>query len=132
MLRAKIEMSSPNITLRDPVLYRIIHAPHYRTGTQWCIYPTYDFAHPIQDAIEGITHSLCSAEFKEHRPLYEWVLQELEIPEPPKQREFGRLNLTGQVTSKRYLRELVEGGFVDGWDDPRLPTLMAYRRRGVS
>ncbi|MFD2700377.1 glutamine--tRNA ligase/YqeY domain fusion protein [Paenibacillus shunpengii] len=132
VLRAKIEMSSPNITLRDPVLYRIIHAPHYRTGTQWCIYPTYDFAHPIQDAIEGITHSLCSAEFKEHRPLYEWVLQELEIPEPPKQREFGRLNLTGQVTSKRYLRELVEGGFVDGWDDPRLPTLMAYRRRGVS
>lgn len=132
VLRAKIEMSSPNITLRDPVLYRIIHAPHYRTGTQWCIYPTYDFAHPIQDAIEGITHSLCSAEFKEHRPLYEWVLQELEIPEPPKQREFGRLNLTGQVTSKRYLRELVEGGFVDGWDDPRLPTLMAYRRKGVS
>ncbi|MCM3782676.1 glutamine--tRNA ligase/YqeY domain fusion protein [Neobacillus mesonae] len=132
VLRAKIDMSSPNINLRDPVLYRIVHAAHYRTGTDWCIYPMYDFAHPIQDSIEGITHSLCSAEFKDHRPLYEWVLQELEVTEPPKQREFGRLNLSGLVTSKRYLRELVEGGHVDGWDDPRLPTLMAFRRRGVS
>ena len=132
VLRAKIDMSSPNINLRDPVLYRIIHAPHYRTGVDWCIYPMYDFAHPIQDAIEGITHSLCSIEFRDHRPLYEWVLTELEIPEPPKQREFGRLNITGVVTSKRYLRELVAEGYVDGWDDPRLPTLKGLRRRGFT
>ncbi|ANF98836.1 glutamine--tRNA ligase [Paenibacillus bovis] len=132
VLRAKIDMASPNMTLRDPVLYRIIHAPHYRTGTEWCIYPMYDFAHPIQDMLEGITHSLCSIEFKEHRPLYEWVLHELEVKEPPKQREFGRLNITGVVTSKRYLRELVEGGYVDGWDDPRLPTLQGMRRRGYT
>jgi glutaminyl-tRNA synthetase len=132
VLRAKIDMSSPNVNLRDPVLYRIIHAEHYRTGTTWCVYPMYDFAHPIQDWIEGITHSLCSAEFKDHRPLYEWVLTELEVTEPPKQREFGRLNISGYVTSKRYLRELVEGGFVDGWDDPRLPTLKGLRRRGVT
>jgi len=132
VLRAKIDMASPNPTLRDPALYRIIHAPHYRTGNDWCIYPMYDFAHPIQDAIEGITHSLCSIEFKDHRPLYEWVMQELEIREAPKQREFGRLNITGVVTSKRYLRELVEGGYVSGWDDPRLPTLMGLRRRGVT
>lgn len=132
VLRAKIDMSSPNINLRDPVLYRIIHAPHYRTGVDWCIYPMYDFAHPIQDAIEGITHSLCSIEFRDHRPLYEWVLTELEFPEPPKQREFGRLNITGVVTSKRYLRELVAEGYVDGWDDPRLPTLKGLRRRGFT
>ncbi|MFB4323722.1 glutamine--tRNA ligase/YqeY domain fusion protein [Priestia sp. BR_2] len=132
VLRAKIDMSSPNMNLRDPVLYRIIHAEHYRTGTTWFVYPMYDFAHPIQDWIEGITHSLCSAEFKEHRPLYEWVLAELEVTEPPKQREFGRLNISGYVTSKRYLRELVEGGFVDGWEDPRLPTLKGLRRRGVN
>jgi glutaminyl-tRNA synthetase len=132
VLRAKIDMASSNMTLRDPVLYRIIHAPHYRTGTAWCIYPMYDFAHPIQDAIEGITHSLCSIEFKEHRPLYEWVLNELGVMEPPKQREFGRLNITGAVTSKRYLRELVSGGHVDGWDDPRLPTLQGLRRRGYT
>ncbi|CAH8770713.1 glutamine--tRNA ligase/YqeY domain fusion protein [Paenibacillus dendritiformis] len=132
VLRAKIDMSSPNLNLRDPVLYRIVHAEHYRTGNDWCIYPMYDFAHPIQDWIEGITHSFCSAEFKDHRPLYEWVLRELEAPEPPKQREFGRLSLSGMVTSKRYLRELVEGGFVDGWDDPRLPTLRGLRRRGVT
>ncbi|WP_046214042.1 glutamine--tRNA ligase/YqeY domain fusion protein [Paenibacillus wulumuqiensis] len=132
VLRAKIDMASPNMTLRDPVLYRIIHAPHYRTGEAWCIYPMYDFAHPIEDALEGITHSLCSIEFKEHRPLYEWVLNELDINEPPKQREFGRLNITGAVTSKRYLRELVEGGYVDGWDDPRLPTLQGLRRRGFT
>ncbi|GAA0831254.1 glutamine--tRNA ligase/YqeY domain fusion protein [Bifidobacterium pullorum subsp. gallinarum] len=132
VLRAKIDMASPNMNLRDPVLYRILHAEHYRTGSAWCIYPMYDFAHPIQDSIEGITHSLCSAEFKDHRPLYEWVVTELEIKEPPKQREFGRLNISGFVTSKRYLRELVEGGFVDGWDDPRLPTLKGLRRRGVT
>ena len=132
VLRAKIDMSSPNINLRDPVLYRIIHASHYRTGNEWCIYPMYDFAHPIQDAIEGITHSLCSIEFRDHRPLYEWVLTELKIQEPPKQREFGRLNITGVVTSKRYLRELVADGYVDGWDDPRLPTLKGLRRRGFT
>ncbi|MDQ0089062.1 glutaminyl-tRNA synthetase [Paenibacillus anaericanus] len=132
VLRAKIDMASPNINLRDPILYRIIHAEHYRTGNEWCIYPMYDFAHPIQDWIEGITHSLCSAEFKDHRPLYDWVLRELEVTEPPKQREFGRLNISGLVTSKRYLRQLVEGGFVDGWDDPRLPTLRGLRRRGVT
>ena len=132
VLRAKIDMGSPNINLRDPILYRVIHASHYRTGDEWCIYPMYDFAHPIQDAIEGITHSLCSIEFKNHRPLYEWVLTELEMKEPPKQREFGRLNITGVVTSKRYLRELVTGNFVDGWDDPRLPTLRGLRRRGFT
>ncbi|MEK3668715.1 glutamine--tRNA ligase/YqeY domain fusion protein [Paenibacillus sp. FSL R10-2771] len=132
VLRARIDMSSPNINLRDPVLYRIIHAEHYRTGKAWCIYPMYDFAHPIQDAIEGVTHSLCSIEFKDHRPLYEWVLKELNIPEPPKQREFGRVNLTGVVTSKRYLRALVAGKYVDGWDDPRLPTLRGLRRRGFT
>jgi glutaminyl-tRNA synthetase len=132
VLRAKIDMSSPNINLRDPVIYRIIHAEHYRTGTKWCIYPLYDFAHPIQDAIEGITYSLCSIEFKDHRPLYEWVLHELAFAHPPRQREFGRLNLTGVVTSKRYLRQLVEGGFVDGWDDPRLPTIRGLRRRGFT
>lgn len=132
VLRAKIDMASPNINLRDPILYRIIHAEHYRTGNKWCIYPMYDFAHPIQDALEGITHSLCSIEFKDHRPLYEWVLNELEIKEPPKQQEFGRVNITGVVTSKRYLRELVEGKFVEGWDDPRLPTLGGLRRRGFT
>ncbi|WP_336788674.1 glutamine--tRNA ligase/YqeY domain fusion protein [Paenibacillus sp. MMO-177] len=132
VLRAKIDMASPNINLRDPVLYRIIYAEHYRTKHDWCIYPMYDFAHPIQDAIEGITYSLCSIEFKDHRPLYEWVLNELEIAEPPRQREFGRLSLTGVVTSKRFLRQLVEGGFVDGWDDPRLPTLRGLRRRGYT
>ncbi|WP_108669160.1 glutamine--tRNA ligase/YqeY domain fusion protein [Peribacillus acanthi] len=132
VLRAKIAMDSPNINLRDPVLYRIIHAHHYRTGNDWCIYPMYDFAHPIQDAIEGITHSLCSIEFKDHRPLYEWVLEELDFTEPPKQREFGRVNLNGVVTSKRYLRELVAGKHVDGWDDPRLPTIKGLRRRGFT
>ncbi|RXJ04407.1 glutamine--tRNA ligase/YqeY domain fusion protein [Anaerobacillus alkaliphilus] len=132
VLRAKIDMSSANINLRDPVLYRIIHASHYRTGNDWCIYPMYDFAHPIQDAIEGITHSLCSIEFKDHRPLYEWVLNELDLIEPPKQREFGRLNVTGVVTSKRFLRELVHGGYVDGWDDPRMPTIRGMRRRGFT
>ncbi|WP_025692112.1 glutamine--tRNA ligase/YqeY domain fusion protein [Paenibacillus zanthoxyli] len=132
VVRAKIDMGSPNLNLRDPVIYRIIYAEHYRTGNDWCIYPMYDFAHPIQDAIEGITYSLCSIEFKDHRPLYEWVLKELGTPEPPRQREFGRLNLTGVVTSKRFLRQLVEGGFVDGWDDPRLPTIRGLRRRGFT
>ncbi|NJJ39147.1 glutamine--tRNA ligase/YqeY domain fusion protein [Paenibacillus apii] len=132
VVRAKIDMGSPNLNLRDPVIYRIIHAEHYRTGNDWCIYPMYDFAHPIQDAIEGITYSLCSIEFKDHRPLYEWVLKELGTPEPPRQREFGRLNLTGVVTSKRFLRQLVEGGYVDGWDDPRLPTIRGLRRRGFT
>lgn len=132
VLRAKIDMGSPNINLRDPILYRIIHAEHYRTGNSWCIYPMYDFAHPIQDAIEGVTHSLCSLEFKDHRPLYEWVLSELGTVEAPKQREFGRVNLTGVVTSKRYLRQLVAGNDVDGWDDPRLPTLRGLRRRGFT
>jgi glutaminyl-tRNA synthetase len=132
VLRAKMDMKSPNINLRDPILYRIIHAHHYRTGGKWCIYPMYDFAHPIQDAIEGITFSLCSIEFKDHRPLYEWVITNLDIKDSPKQREFGRVNLTGVVTSKRYLRELVAGGFVDGWDDPRLPTIRGLRRRGFT
>lgn len=132
VLRAKIDMSSPNINMRDPIIYRIIHTEHYRTGNEWCIYPMYDYAHPLQDFIEGVTHSLCSIEFKNHRPLYEWVLNELNINEPPKQREFGRLNLTGVVTSKRYLKELVFGNFVDGWDDPRLPTLKGLRRRGFT
>ncbi|MCM3748773.1 glutamine--tRNA ligase/YqeY domain fusion protein [Paenibacillus pasadenensis] len=132
VLRAQIDMASPNMNLRDPILYRIIDAEHYRTGTAWRIYPMYDFAHPIQDAIEGITYSLCSIEFKDHRPLYEWVLDELDIPEPPRQREFGRLNLTGVLTSKRFLRPMIEGGHVDGWDDPRLPTLQGLRRRGFT
>lgn len=132
VLRAKIDMSSPNMNMRDPVIYRIIHAHHYRTGDKWCIYPMYDYAHPLQDAIEGITHSLCSMEFKDHRPLYEWVLNEVEFPNPPKQREFGRFNLTGVVTSKRYLKELVYGNHVDGWDDPRLPTFRGLRRRGFT
>jgi glutaminyl-tRNA synthetase len=132
VLRAKIDMSSPNMNMRDPVIYRIIHTDHYRTGSKWCIYPMYDFAHPLQDYIEGVTHSLCSIEFRDHRPLYEWVLKELDIKEPPKQREFGRLNLTGVLTSKRYLRELVFGKHVDGWDDPRMVTLKGLRRRGFT
>lgn len=132
VLRAKIDMASPNINFRDPVIYRIQFAHHYRTGDKWCIYPMYDFAHPLQDAIEGITHSLCSSEFKDHRPLYEWFLNEVDISEPPRQREFGRLNLTGVVTSKRYLKQLVFGNYVDGWDDPRLPTLRGLRRRGIT
>ncbi len=132
VLRAKIDMKSPNMNLRDPVIYRILHEAHYRQGNQWCIYPMYDYAHPLQDAIEGVTHSLCSIEFKDHRPLYNWTLEELEFNEPPKQREFGRMNLTGVITSKRYLRELVAGGYVDGWDDPRLPTLRGMRRRGYT
>jgi len=131
-LRAKIDMASPNLNMRDPVIYRIKKEPHHRTGTQWCIYPMYDFAHPLQDAIEGITHSLCSIEYVDHRPLYDWFLEKLEIPNPPRQYEFARLNISYTVMSKRKLRELVEKGYVDGWDDPRMPTLRALRRRGFT
>ncbi|MBE6885803.1 MAG: glutamine--tRNA ligase, partial [Ruminococcaceae bacterium] len=131
-LRAKIDMSSPNINMRDPVIYRILHASHHRQGDKWCIYPLYDFAHPIQDAIEGITFSLCSLEFENHRPLYEWVVNNIPIENKPKQREFARLNVTHTVMSKRYLRQLVETGLVDGWDDPRMPTICGLRRRGYT
>ena len=132
-LRAKIDMASPNIVMRDPAIYRIVHKSHHRQGDKWCIYPMYDFAHPIQDALEGITYSLCSLEFENHRPLYDWVIQNCHFDvHPPKQREFARLNVTYTVMSKRYLRYLVENGLVDGWDDPRLPTLCALRRRGYS
>jgi glutaminyl-tRNA synthetase len=131
-LRAKIDMASPNLNMRDPVIYRIKKEPHHRTGTQWCIYPMYDFAHPLQDAIEGITHSLCSMEYADHRPLYDWFLEKLEIPNPPHQYEFSRLNINYTVMSKRKLRELVESGIVDGWDDPRMPTLCGLRRRGFT
>ncbi|MBO5102739.1 MAG: glutamine--tRNA ligase, partial [Clostridia bacterium] len=131
-LRAKIDMSSPNLNLRDPVLYRIFHTSHHKQGDKWCIYPMYDFAHPIQDAIEGITHSLCSIEFENHRPLYNWVIDNIGVEKKPHQYEFARLNLTHVVMSKRYLRQLVESGLVDGWDDPRMPTLMGLRRRGYT
>jgi glutaminyl-tRNA synthetase len=131
VLRAKIDMASGNINLRDPVLYRILHAEHPRTGTAWCIYPSYDFAHGQSDAIEGITHSICTLEFEDHRPLYDWFLQNLPVPSHPHQYEFARLNLTHTVLSKRVLTELVRGGHVTGWDDPRMPTLAGLRRRGV-
>jgi len=129
-LRAKIDMGSPNINMRDPALYRIKHVRHHQTGDKWCIYPMYDFAHPIQDAIEGVTHSLCSLEYEAHRPLYNWVVDECEFTHKPRQIEFARLNITDTIMSKRYLRRLVEEGFVSGWDDPRMPTLCAMRRRG--
>ncbi len=132
-LRAKIDMTSPNINMRDPAIYRIVHTHHHRQGDKWCIYPMYDFAHPIQDALEGITYSMCSLEFENHRPLYEWVIENCGFTNhPPKQREFARLNVTYTVMSKRYLRQLVETKLVDGWDDPRLPTLCALRRRGYT
>ena len=131
VLRAKIDMSSPNMLLRDPVMYRIIHSEHHRTGNKWCIYPTYDWAHGLEDSIEGITHSICTLEFEVHRPLYDWFLNELEIHHP-QQIEFARLNLTYTVMSKRKLLELVEQKFVDSWDDPRMPTISAYRRRGYT
>lgn len=131
-LRAKIDMASPNLNMRDPAIYRIVHCSHHRQGNRWCIYPLYDFAHPIQDATEGITHSLCSIEFENHRPLYDWVLDNLGIHPRPHQYEFARLNVTNTVMSKRYLRKLVETGVADGWDDPRLPTLCALRRRGYT
>jgi glutaminyl-tRNA synthetase len=131
VLRAKIDMASPNINLRDPALYRILHATHPRTGDKWCIYPTYDFAHGQSDAIEGVTHSICTLEFEDHRPLYDWLIEHLPVPFRPRQYEFARLNLTYTVMSKRFLRGLVEDGRVAGWDDPRMPTLAALRRRGI-
>ena len=132
VLRAKIDMASPNLVMRDPVIYRIAHVSHHRTGDAWCIYPMYDFAHPLSDAIEGITHSLCTLEFEEHRPFYDWLLTSLGFPagERPRQIEFARLNLSGAITSKRKLRQLVEEGHVRGWDDPRMPTISGMRRRG--
>ena len=132
VLRAKIDMSSPNINMRDPIIYRVAHMTHHRTGDTWCIYPMYDFAHPIEDAIEGITHSICTLEFEDHRPLYDWVVRELEYPYPPKQIEFAKLYLTNVVTGKRYIKKLVEEGIVDGWDDPRLVSIAALRRRGFT
>lgn len=132
VLRAKIDMASPNINMRDPVIYRVAHMSHHRTGDQWCIYPMYDFAHPIEDAIEHITHSICTLEFEDHRPLYDWVVRELEYPMPPKQIEFAKLYLTNVVTGKRYIKKLVEDGIVDGWDDPRLVSISALRRRGFT
>ncbi|SFB85804.1 glutamine--tRNA ligase/YqeY domain fusion protein [Butyrivibrio sp. YAB3001] len=131
-LRAKIDMSSPNINMRDPIIYRVAHMTHARTGDKWCIYPMYDFAHPIEDAIEGITHSLCTLEFEDHRPLYDWVKEECEYKNPPRQIEFAKLYLNNVVTGKRYIKRLVEEGIVDGWDDPRLVTIASLRRRGFT
>ena len=132
VLRAKIDMASPNMNMRDPVIYRVAHMTHHNTGDKWCIYPMYDFAHPIEDAIEGITHSLCTLEFEDHRPLYDWVVRELEYPMPPRQIEFAKLYLTNVVTGKRYIKKLVEEGIVDGWDDPRLVSIAALKRRGFT
>ena len=132
VLRAKIDMASPNINMRDPVSYRVAHMTHHNTGDKWCIYPMYDFAHPIEDAIEGVTHSICTLEFEDHRPLYDWVVRELEYQYPPKQIEFAKLYLTNVVTGKRYIKRLVEEGIVDGWDDPRLVSIAALRRRGFT
>ena len=132
VLRAKIDMASGNINMRDPVIYRVAHMTHHNTGDQWCIYPMYDFAHPIEDAIEGITHSLCTLEFEDHRPLYDWVVQALEYPKPPRQIEFAKLYLNNVVTGKRYIKKLVEDGIVDGWDDPRLVSISGLRRRGYT
>ncbi len=132
VLRARIDMSSPNINMRDPVIYRVAHMEHHNTKDKWCIYPMYDFAHPIEDAIEGITHSICTLEFEDHRPLYDWVVRELAYEYPPKQIEFAKLYLTNVVTGKRYIKRLVEEGIVDGWDDPRLVSIAALRRRGFT
>lgn len=132
VLRAKIDMASPNINLRDPVIYRISHSTHHNTGDKWCIYPMYTFAHPLEDAIEGVTHSLCTIEFEDQRPFYDWVIAETEMPAVPRQYEFGRLNVTSMVTSKRKLKLLVDEGIVDGWDDPRMPTISGLRRRGYT
>lgn len=132
VLRAKIDMSSPNINLRDPVIYRVSHATHHNTGDTWCIYPMYAFAHPIEDAIEGVTHSLCTTEFEDQRPLYNWVVEECEMESQPQQIEFGRLGLTNTVMSKRKLKQLVDEGYVDGWDDPRMPTISGLRRKGYT
>lgn len=132
VLRAKIDMSSGNINMRDPVIYRVAHMTHHNTGDEWCIYPMYDFAHPVEDAIEGITHSLCTSEFEDHRPLYEWVVESLEYPHPPRQIEFAKLYLNNVVTGKRYIKKLVEDGIVSGWDDPRLVSISGLRRRGYT
>ena len=132
VLRARIDMTSPNMNMRDPVIYRVAHMSHHNTGDKWCIYPMYDFAHPIEDAIEGITHSICTLEFEDHRPLYDWVVRELEYPQPPRQIEFAKMYLTNVVTGKRYIKRLVEEGIVDGWDDPRLVSVAALRRRGFT
>ncbi|MCR5791830.1 MAG: glutamine--tRNA ligase/YqeY domain fusion protein [Lachnospiraceae bacterium] len=132
VLRAKIDMASPNINMRDPILYRVAHMTHHNTGDKWCIYPMYDFAHPIEDAIEGVTHSICTLEFEDHRPLYDWVVRELEYENPPKQIEFAKLYLTNVITGKRYIKKLVEDGIVDGWDDPRMVSIAALRRRGFT
>ncbi|HBV86682.1 MAG TPA: glutamine--tRNA ligase [Desulfosporosinus sp.] len=132
VLRAKIDMASPNINMRDPVLYRIAHATHHNTGDKWCIYPMYDFAHPLEDAIEGVTHSICTLEFEDHRPLYDWVIRECEMENVPHQYEFARLNITNMVMSKRKLKQLVDEKVVDGWDDPRMPTISGLRRRGYT
>ena len=132
VLRARIDMASPNMNMRDPVIYRVAHMSHHNTGDKWCIYPMYDFAHPIEDAIEGITHSICTLEFEDHRPLYDWVVRELEYPVPPRQIEFAKMYLTNVVTGKRYIKRLVEDGIVDGWDDPRLVSIAALRRRGFT
>ncbi len=132
VLRAKIDMASPNMNMRDPILYRVAHAAHHNTGDKWCIYPMYDFAHPIEDAVEGISHSLCTLEFEDHRPLYEWVVRECEFETPPRQIEFAKMYLTNVVTGKRYIKKLVEDGIVDGWDDPRLVSITALRRRGYT
>ena len=132
VLRAKIDMKSPNINLRDPVIYRIAHATHHNTGDKWCIYPMYAFAHPLEDAIEDVTHSICTVEFEDQRPLYNWVVEQCEMDSKPQQIEFGRLNVTNTVMSKRKLKQLVDEGFVDGWDDPRMPTLSGMRRKGFT
>ena len=132
VLRAKIDMASPNINMRDPIIYRVLKATHHRQGDKWCIYPMYDFAHPIEDAVEGVTHSICTLEFEDHRPLYDWVLREGEFVNPPHQYEFARLNLERTIMSKRYLKKLVDEHFVDGWDDPRMPTIAGIRRRGYT
>ena len=132
VLRAKIDMASPNMNMRDPVIYRVAHMSHHNTGDKWCIYPMYDFAHPLEDAFEGVTHSICTLEFEDHRPLYNWVVEEAEFPHPPKQIEFAKLYLTNVVTGKRYIKKLVEDGIVDGWDDPRLVSIAALRRRGFT
>ena len=132
VLRAKIDMSSPNMNMRDPIIYRVARMTHHNTGDKWCVYPMYDFAHPIEDAIEGVTHSICTLEFEDHRPLYDWVLRELEWPNPPKQIEFAKLYLQNVITGKRYIKKLVEDGIVDGWDDPRLVSIAALRRRGFT
>ena len=131
-LRAKIDMASPNINMRDPVMYRILHVAHHRTGDKWCIYPMYDFAHPLQDAFEGVTHSMCSIEYDNHRPLYDWFVEKCELEHVPHQYEWGRLNITNTIMSKRYLRQLVEGNYVTGYDDPRMPTLVGLRRKGFT